>query len=160
LAVQENDAHSQVLGALQSSARLSENRKEARAWRGKVARLKRLQGIEGRWSEDAESVWSGMADWRAAHPQATFSEIEEALDERLNQVRARVLSDLALASPAADVPAVTWEERPRCARCGVVVQARGQSERKLLTQGGAEVRLQRSYATCPQCGDGSFPPGR
>jgi hypothetical protein len=100
-----------------------------------------------------------MADWQAAHPKATFSEIEEALDERLHQVRARVLADLALASAAADVREASAEERPRCERCGAMLQARGQSERKLLTQGGAEVRLRRSYAACPTCGDGAFPPG-
>jgi ribosomal protein S27AE len=100
-----------------------------------------------------------MADWRAAHPKATFNEIETALDERLNQVRARMLADLALASAAADLQAASRAERPRCATCGAVLQARGQSERGVVTQGGAEVRLVRSYATCPRCGDGSFPPG-
>ena len=125
-----------------------------------MARLKRLEGIEARWAGDAESVWSGMTDWRAAHPKATLSEIEEALDERLNRLRARLLADLALASTASDVQAANRAERPVCERCGTVVQARGPSERTLLTQGGAEVRLARSYATCPACGDGSFPPGR
>ena len=124
-----------------------------------MARRKRKQISVAEWSEAAESVWTGMADWRAAHPKATFSEIEAALDERLNQVRARVLADLALASSAADLQAASAEERPRCGRCGVVLQAQGQSERGVLTQGGAEVRLQRSYATCPQCGERSFPPG-
>jgi ribosomal protein S27AE len=100
-----------------------------------------------------------MADWRAAHPKATFSEIETALDERLNQVRARVLADLAMASTAADVQTGTQAERPRCERCGRVLQARGPNDRTLVTQGGAEVRLRRTYATCPQCGVGSFPPG-
>jgi ribosomal protein S27AE len=100
-----------------------------------------------------------MADWRAAHPKATFSEIEAALDERLNQVRARVLADLAMASTAADLQAASGAERPRCERCGVMLQARGQSERGVVTQGGAEVKLRRSSATCPRCGDGSFPPG-
>lgn len=125
-----------------------------------VTRPKRLEGIERRWAGDAESVWTGMADWRAAHPKATLSEIETALDEQLNRLRARMLADLALASTAADVPAVTGEERLRCRACGVVLQARGQSERRLLTQGGAEVPLQRTYVTCPTCGDGTFPPGR
>jgi hypothetical protein len=57
-----------------------------------MAKRKRLEGASQRWVGDAESVWTGMADWRAAHPKATFSEIEAALDERLNQVRARELS--------------------------------------------------------------------
>jgi ribosomal protein S27AE len=125
-----------------------------------MAKRKRLEGAAQRWAGDAESVWTGMADWRAAHPQATFSEIEAALDERLNQVRARVLADLALASAAADLTAESAAERPRCERCGAVLHARGTSDRTLLTQGGAEVRLRRSYATCPRCGDGAFPPGR
>lgn len=124
-----------------------------------MARRRRLEGAAQRWAGDAESVWTGMADWRAAHPKATFSEIEAALDERLNQVRARVLADLALASTAADFQAASAEERPRCERCGTMLQARGQSERGVVTQGGAEVTLRRTYATCPRCGDGSFPPG-
>lgn len=56
-----------------------------------MGRQKRLVGIEQRWAGDAESVWSGMADWRAAHPKATLSEIEVALDERLDRLRARLL---------------------------------------------------------------------
>lgn len=125
-----------------------------------MARRKRLEGIEQRWAGDAESVWSGLSDWRAAHPTATLSEIEAALDERLDWLRARLLGDLALASAAADGRAGVAEERPRCERCGVVLQARGQSDRTLLTQGGAEVPLRRTYIACPQCGDGTFPPGR
>ena len=125
-----------------------------------MARRKREPISAARWSEDAASVWTGIADWRAAHPTATFDEIEAALDERLNQVRARVLADLALASAAADPATASAGERPRCERCGVVLQARGASDRTLLTQGGAAVRLVRTYATCPACGDGSFPPGR
>jgi len=124
-----------------------------------MASRKRLQGMVGRWSEEATSVWTGMADWRAAHPKATLSEIEDALDERLNQVRARVLADLALASAAADIQGVAAEERPRCERCGRDLQARGLNDRTLLTQGGAEVRLRRSYASCSPCGDGTYPPG-
>src|SRR3954467_12645743 len=124
-----------------------------------MARPKRLEGIEQRWAVEAESVWTGMADWGAGHPKATLSEIEEALDERLNRLRARLLADLALASASADVRAARREERPRCERCGVVLQAQGQSDRGLLTQGGVEVQLTRSYVTCPQCGDRSFPPG-
>ena len=101
-----------------------------------------------------------MAGWRAAHPKATLSEIEAALDERPNRLGARVLADLALASAAADVQAARREERPRCGRCDTPLQARGPSERGVVTQGGVEVRLRRSYAACPRCGDGSLPPGR
>jgi ribosomal protein S27AE len=125
-----------------------------------MARRKRLEGAAERWAGDAESVWTGMADWRASHPKATFDEIEAALDERLSRVRARVLADLALASAATDAGGETAEERPKCARCGGVLQPRSSSGRTLLTAGGGEVRLARTYAACPTCGDGAFPPGR
>ena len=124
-----------------------------------MGKRKRVEGMEERWAGDAESVWSGMADWRAAHPKATFNEIEAALDERLDRLRARLLGDLALASAAADLQGAVGEERPRCKQCGRDLQARGLNDRTLLTQGGAEVRLRRSYASCSQCGDGTFPPG-
>lgn len=52
-----------------------------------------------------------------ATPEATFREIEAALDERLGQLRARMLEDAMLVSRAAE-----WEaeqgERPVCPRCG------------------------------------------
>ena len=41
-----------------------------------------------------------MKEWRLQHPTATLSEIEDALDERLSGMRARMLEDLALASAA------------------------------------------------------------
>ena len=56
-----------------------------------MARRKRVPISAERWHEDAASMWTGMADWRVAHPKATFSEIEAALDERLNLRNRRFL---------------------------------------------------------------------
>ncbi len=124
-----------------------------------MARRKRERLSAERWSEAAAPVWAGLVAWREAHPKATFTEIEAELDRQLNQVRARMLADLALASATADL-AASGVERPRCERCRVALQAQGQEERGVVTQGGVEVRLERSYATCPRCGDRFFPPGR
>ena len=63
----------------------------------------RLDGFEGRWQRETEAVLSGMKDWRLQHPRATLAEIEAALDERLEGLRARLLEDLALASAVAEV---------------------------------------------------------
>ena len=63
--------------------------------------------FDRRWNALAADVMIGMKDWRVAHPRATLREIETALDERLARMRARMLEDLALASPAAD-----WDGRP------------------------------------------------
>lgn len=59
--------------------------------------------LEGRWAQVVAEVTSGFADWRAAHPRATFRELEAALDERWARARARLLEDAALASRAADL---------------------------------------------------------
>jgi hypothetical protein len=115
--------------------------------------------MEARWRELSEAVFTGMAEWRAQHPRATFNEIEAALDERLATVRARMLQDVALASAATDVSGLPVEERPCCPDCGRALEAHGQEERTLRTTYDRPVTLRRSYARCPACGAGLFPPG-
>ena len=111
------------------------------------------------WRALSEDVLSGMADWRTAHPRATFTEIETELETQLARLRARFLEDLALASRAADVAAQPPGERPPCPTCGQPLQPRGQATRTVTIRGDEAVRLHRSYATCSACGTGLFPPG-
>src|SRR5688500_17824595 len=114
---------------------------------------------EERWARVVAEVTSGFADWRAAHPRATFRELEAALDERWARARARLLEDAALASRAADLASQPADERPRCPDCGGTLQARGQRRRRVTVAGDQTVELRRSYAVCPACGAGLFPPG-
>lgn len=115
--------------------------------------------VEARWRELSEEVITGMAAWRVQHPRATLSQIEAALDERLASVRARMLQDVALASAATDLSAQAADARGRCPACGHILEARGQEERTLRTTYDRPVTLRRSYAHCPACGVGLFPPG-
>ena len=117
------------------------------------------QDFDARWHELAEEVISGMREWRLQHPRATLVEIEHALDERMGKMRARLLQDAAMASAAADIEAAQGEVRPRCSRCGAVLEGRGTQERRLTTQHEQTVSLKRSYGVCPACGEGFFPPG-
>jgi YgiT-type zinc finger domain-containing protein len=109
---------------------------------------------EAEWQALSEEAYSGMADWRAAHPRATFAEIEVAVEERLAGLRTRMLERAALASAATEL-----RERPACPQCGGAVQARGKRTRRLTVPGDQVVELERTYAVCPQCGTGLFPPG-
>jgi ribosomal protein S27AE len=77
----------------------------------------------------------------------------------LAKVRARMLEDAALASAASDLSAASAGERPVCPHCGVPLEAHGQETRDLTTTGNQTVRLTRTYAVCPACGAGLFPPG-
>lgn len=108
----------------------------------------------------SEEALTGMKEWRLAHPKATLTEIEAALDERLEKVRARMLEDTAQVSAAADIARAKAEEAPHCPGCGGKLQDQGQDTRQVTTQGNRTITLRRSYGLCPRCGTRLFPPGR
>lgn len=108
---------------------------------------------------EALMMLTGMKEWRELHPHATLREIEQEMDERLSLLRAGMLEELIKMSPQADWSQAVPENRPRCERCGAVLVSRGKQSRWLQTSGGEQIELQRSYGTCPECGQGLFPPG-
>ena len=118
-----------------------------------------LDELESRWQPLSQEVMHAMKDWRRQHPRATFREIETALDAQLARLRAQMLQDTALTSPSATLPTMSEAERHRCPACGVRLEAQGTQTRALVTEHDQTVELSRSYATCPQCGAGLFPPG-
>ncbi len=113
---------------------------------------------EALWQQLADEVMTGMKEWRLQHPKATLKEIETALDERLARVRARMLQDIALASAATTMTEAREEDRPRCPKCGKMMEGHGQDTRSLTTNYNQTISLKRSYAVCPSCGTGLFPP--
>lgn len=116
--------------------------------------------FDARWEQLAEEVMSGMKEWRLQHPKASLREIENALDERLGRMRARMLQDAALASSAADIQAAQEAERPVCVECGGKLVERTRAVRRLVTQHNQTLEFKRSYGVCSRCGAGVFPPGR
>lgn len=108
-------------------------------------------------SPDGLDILAEMQSWRAAHPTATLTEIEAALDERLAALRRQLLSDTLANSPQADWSSRPPDARPSCPSCQVPLQPRGKRTRQLRTVGGA-VSFERTYGICPVCGSGFFPP--
>ncbi len=117
-----------------------------------------LDELEVRWQPASREVIRVLKDWRRQHPKATLQEIEAALDEQLARLRAEMLRDLALTSSKADLTQTSPAERPTCPSCGAPLQAQGTQTRTLWTEHDQALELRRSYATCPQCGAGLFPP--
>lgn len=113
------------------------------------------EGWARRWQVASERVLSGMRDWEAAHPAATFAEMEAAVEAQLARLRVQLLEDLAVARAARERQA---PERPACPECGARLQWRGQHSRDVLVRGPGTVTLRRGYAVCPACGAGLFPP--
>jgi NMD protein affecting ribosome stability and mRNA decay len=117
-----------------------------------------LDELESRWQPLSPQVIHAMKEWRRQHPRATLQEIEAALDTQLARLRAQMLQDTALTSSNADLPTMSEAERPRYPECGVRLEAQGTPIRTLVTEHDQTIELSRSYATCPQCGAGLFPP--
>src|SRR5207245_4195563 len=87
----------------------------------------------------------GMTQWRKEHPKATWAEIEVAVDERINQLRAQLIQDVVQMGESEEWSESPEEERPRCATCGKPLWARGKQTRFLQTNGGEAVKLTRMY---------------
>jgi hypothetical protein len=110
------------------------------------------------WLSKSEKILTDVKEWRKAHPKATFVEIEDEVHRRMMQLEAHVLQDAAQESSSRAWGKETGEEAPRCPTCHVALQARGQHARTLQGNGGESVTLQRTYGTCPHCGESFFPP--
>jgi hypothetical protein len=72
-------------------------------------------------------------------------------------VRAQLIQDVVQVGESEEWSEIPEEERPRCARCGKPLWARGKQTRWIQTTGGEAVKLTRMYGTCPACGVGFFP---
>ena len=110
------------------------------------------------WHTMGEDIFSGIWEWRLLHPNATLTEIEAAIDDRLTRLRATMLQDAALATPATDWTTAPPHDRPSCPDCQTPLVARGKQPRCLQTHGGREIILNRTYGVCPICEGGLFPP--
>ncbi len=111
--------------------------------------------LQAHWEEEGADVFAAVAQWRAAHPKATLAEIEQAVDEQINRLRARMIEQTAQASAAASHDA---SQVLVCERCGAPLQGRGRAKRSWQTHGGQQVEVERTSVSCPQCGGGFFPP--
>lgn len=108
-----------------------------------------------RWLADAADRFAALEAWRQAHPKATWAQIEAAVEGQLGPLRAALLRDTALASEAADLAG----DRGVCPACGERLHAAGRRRRRLRSDQDAVIDLERTYARCPACGAGLFPPG-
>jgi YgiT-type zinc finger domain-containing protein len=103
-------------------------------------------------SEDAlTEIRRTLANWHATHPDATFLEMEEAVEAQLHRLRASLLAE--------HIEETMVHEHPICRECGTTMEPRTQSDRRIVLGGDEAVELHRSYSVCPACGSGLFPPG-
>ena len=112
-----------------------------------------------KWKEMSSGLMgiTGMDAWMLKNPMATLEEIEKALDERILTLRAQMLEDAIMqANRQENWEGIAKAGRPKCEKCGAVLIARGNRTRILQTSGGQEVKMERKYVSCPDCGQGFF----
>ena len=95
----------------------------------------------------------------AKYPKASFTEIENTVDEELAKVRATMVQELVLDSELTDFKQLPLEKRPLCPSCGRPLASNGKQKRKLVTTYEQEVELERSKGYCHHCRVSYFPPG-
>lgn len=114
------------------------------------------------------SDWEGLQsqlndvirEWRKANPTATFTEIEDEVDEKLATVKRQMVEDLVHESKTADLTNLSESERPQCPTCDEPVIANGKKKRTLKTGYEKEIELERHQAYCPTCKVTFFPSGQ
>lgn len=91
--------------------------------------------------------------WEKENPEATLTEIEEAVDAELAGLR-KVLIERAANREKESVP-----EKVSCPRCGQAMMKNGPKKRELKSKGGEKITIEREQMRCHHCGMTLFPPG-
>jgi YgiT-type zinc finger domain-containing protein len=106
-------------------------------------------------SDDPSSAYEQaqreLAAWHATHPDATFYDMELAVERQIERLRAALLRS--------QTDGTFREERPACPHCGTTMVRRTRRRKRVVLKGDETLELERSYVACPACGEGLFPPG-
>jgi hypothetical protein len=107
----------------------------------------------------SEEIVVDMDNWSASNPDATFLEIEEKSRELVSKLEVALVERVALEREEESWKDTEERERPRCPTCHVLLVSRGKRMRSLQGAAGREIKLKRTYGTCPNCETSLFPPG-
>jgi hypothetical protein len=112
---------------------------------------------QDKWRDLQDKINAAIEEWRREHPEATLTEIEEAVDSRMAGMRTQMVEDLAQRGRTGRIKELPEEERPKCPRCGQPAAANGKGRRKLKTFHGQTIELERDQAYCIHCEMTFFP---
>lgn len=102
-------------------------------------------------SSPYEQAQRELTAWHATHPDATFYDMELAVEGQIERLRSTLLSG--------QTHGTFREERSACPHCGTIMVRRTRRRKRVVLKGDETLDLERSYVACPSCGEGLFPPG-
>lgn len=94
-----------------------------------------------------------MQAWSQAHPKATLTEIEIAVDNELAQLRRTIVESIAQTRESDE------QVSHLCPQCSRPMVKNGKKKRKLKAKEGQTIELERQQLRCLKCGMTLFPPG-
>jgi phosphotransacetylase len=103
--------------------------------------------------EQLDELTQKMSQWQKTNPHATLTEMEEAVEAELAQLRKQLVEEMVREKEAAS------QEAPDCAQCGEQMVKNGQRQRELKGKEGQTIRLDRQQWRCLSCEATLFPPG-
>ncbi len=107
------------------------------------------------WQDKFAQTEAKLRGWQEQKGVATLTEIEEAVDKELGQLRRQLISELAEGVEAT----VSEEKESLCPVCQTPMQGNGRKKRRLRTKENQLIELNREQRRCPSCGLTLFPPG-
>jgi transposase-like protein len=103
--------------------------------------------------EQVDEISQRMSRWQQANPDATLTDMEEAVEVELAQLRKRLVEAMVREKE------VTSQEEPDCPHCGQRMVKNGRRQRILKGKEGETIALERQHWRCLSCGATLFPPG-
>jgi len=103
--------------------------------------------------EQPDELTRKMHQWRQTNPKATLTEIEEAVEAELAQLRKQLVEEMVQEKVSG------LQGEPDCPQCGEKMVKNGRRQRKLKSKEGQTIQLDRQQWRCLSCGATLFPPG-
>jgi hypothetical protein len=101
-----------------------------------------------KWTASFQDASETVSSWREAHPRATFTDIENNVDEQLAQLRTKMIQDLVQESKLVNIKELSREERPFCPACGKPLAANGKQR---VLSGLSRQLFSPSMKNCNYC---------
>ena len=108
---------------------------------------------ENSQQEQPNKLSDKMRQWQQANPNATLTDIEEAVEAELAQLRKQLVEEMVQEKEGVS------QAEPDCPQCGQKMVKNGRRRRKLKSKEGQTIQLERQQWRCLSCGTTLFPPG-
>jgi hypothetical protein len=120
---------------------------------GKEQGREEVSGKETGRAEVMAEILSEVQAWKKAHPEASFTELEEEVLRARKRFGEQMMQELLEGREEARPVA-----GPKCPECGREMHYKGEKKRRIVSSIG-ETEVKRGNYYCSRCRRSVFPPG-